>query len=387
MASVLGLYLFCSSATTPLYVVYQADWHFPASTLTAIFSVYALALLLALTVAGSISDRAGRRRVILAAIVLQTLAMVIFVLAHSVGALYLARIVQGVATGIATGAVSAAIIDLQPPHNSRLGALVAATAPGVGLVIGALGSGVVVQFAPYPLRLIYLIEILLLVLAGVAVALSPETIARRPGWWRTFRVAVAVPRPARAVFWSLVPGMIATWALGGLYLSLGPTLAAGLLHSHSHIVGALVPATLSATSALSSVLTRGWFPRRAILLGDAALALGVGLTMLATDRSSTTLFFSGAAVAGLGFGSAFAASFRAIAPLAPPNARAALLAAIYIVCYLAFSIPSVLAGLSVIHQGLHRTSTIFGTTVILLALCAAGAYVRATARSVVTATD
>src|SRR3954468_21475359 len=141
VAATLVFLLFASSAPSPLYVVYQATWHFSPLTLTSVFAVYVLALLVALVFAGSLSDRVGRRPVLLLALGTQIAGMVLFALAHGVEAVFAARIVQGLATGVATGAISAALIDLQPPGRPHLGALLSSAAPPFGLAAGALGSG------------------------------------------------------------------------------------------------------------------------------------------------------------------------------------------------------------------------------------------------------
>jgi MFS family permease len=142
-----GLLLFAGSAPSPLYVVYQAEWHFSAAVLTFIFAVYVLSLLAALVFTGGLSDRIGRRPTLLLALTVQLASMVMFAEARSVGWLVGARIVQGVATGMATAAASATLIDLQPVDRPRLGALAASISPSAGLAAGALGSGLLVQFA------------------------------------------------------------------------------------------------------------------------------------------------------------------------------------------------------------------------------------------------
>ena len=122
LVATLGFLLFASSAPSPLYIVYQAKWHFSPITLTSVFAVYAVALLMALIFAGSLSDRVGRRPVLLGALAVQLVAMVLFGLAHGVGALFAARIVQGVATGVGMGAISAALIDLAAARTARTSA-------------------------------------------------------------------------------------------------------------------------------------------------------------------------------------------------------------------------------------------------------------------------
>jgi len=371
VAGTLTLFLFGASAPSPLYVVYQQRFGFSATTLTAIFAVYALALLVSLIPAGDISDQIGRRPVILAALTLQAASAILFLLAGGVGALFGARIVQGVATGVATGALSAALIDLQPP-GSGLGALTASVAPPVGLALGAVGSGAIVQLGTAPLRLVYWCQLAALGVAALLIVVEvPETVRVRPDARVRLRLRVEIPAPARRAFRALTPGLVATWALAGLYLSLGPSLVVVLLGLRSHIVGGLVPATLCATTALASILSRTWSARRAVVFGTLVLAGGVLVTFAGIRAGSATLLFAGSAIAGVGFGPAFAGSFRTLAPLAEPTARAGLLAAVYVVSYLAFSVPAVIAGLAVTRWGLRDSASGYSLAVVVLALAAA----------------
>ena len=368
----LTLFLFGASAPTPLYVVYQARFGFSATTLTAIFAVYALALLLTLIPAGALSDQLGRRPVILGAITCQAAAMALFLLADGTPMLFAARIVQGVATGAATGALSAALIDLQPT-GSTLGPLTASVAPPIGLALGALCGGLLVQLDAAPLRLVYWVQLVGLVLAAAGLVIAvPETVVERhrPGLRLEFRINV--PVTARRAFIALAPGLGATWALAGLFLSLGPSLAVVLLHSRSHVLGGLVPATLCLVTAVASFATRRWSGRRAVIAGTVLLAVGVLITFAGIRASSAVLLFTGSAVAGLGFGPAFAGSLRTLAPLAPSEARAGLLAGVYVVSYLAFAVPAVVAGLAATRWGLRSSASGYALAVVVLALAAAG---------------
>jgi MFS family permease len=127
--------------------VLQAEFGFSAVTLTAIFAVYVLALLLSLLTVGRLSDFIGRRPVLASALVVQAVAMAVFLGADSVEALMLARAVQGLATGAAIGVLGAYLLDLQPGDGSRLGSLINSAAPTAGLGLGAIGTGVLMQYA------------------------------------------------------------------------------------------------------------------------------------------------------------------------------------------------------------------------------------------------
>src|SRR5438093_4561754 len=105
LSVMLGFLLFAASAPSPVYVLYQTAWHLSPTTLTSVFAIYAVALLLALMFAGSLSDHAGRRPVVVAALLVELASMALFAVAGDVGTLFAARVLQGLATGVATGAI------------------------------------------------------------------------------------------------------------------------------------------------------------------------------------------------------------------------------------------------------------------------------------------
>ncbi|MFF4339081.1 MFS transporter [Kitasatospora sp. NPDC001540] len=368
VAAALLLLTFAAAAPSPLYVVYQAAWGFSSGTLTVVFAVYALFLLLALTTVGSLSDFLGRKPLLYGSLLLEAAAMLLFTGADGVGPLLLARAVQGFATGAATGALSATLVDLQPQRSPGLGALVNGAASTLGLALGAFGSGLLVQYGPAPRVLVFALLAAGFLLAVAALALVPETAGRRPGALASLVPRARVPRQARRAFAVGAPALVAVWSLGGLYLSLGPSLAAGVLHLHNHLVGGLVVSTMTAAGTLGSLLLRGRPARTTLRFGGSALTLGVLGTLLALDHGSTPLFFAMTALAGLGFGATFLGVLSGIAPLAAPAERAELFAAVYVLSYLAFSAPAVAAGFAAPHFGLLATATGYGAAVALLAL-------------------
>src|SRR5580704_17830712 len=239
VAGVLFLLLFVSGAASPLYDVYQAQWRFSATTLTAVFGVYVLAFLVTLLVFGSVSDYLGRRGVIEVALVAGAGACGLFLAAHGAGLLFAARALSGVSAGAATSAGGAALVDLQPEGSGRA-PVVTSAAILLGLGVGGLGTSALVQYAPAPTHLVWWLLLGACAAAAVAVPAIPETRPRRPGVLASLRPRVAVPRQARMTFAAALPGMIAAPALNGFYLSLGPALAAQVLGSPDLLWGGLV---------------------------------------------------------------------------------------------------------------------------------------------------
>jgi MFS family permease len=360
--------LAASSAPSPLYPIYQQEFGFSALELTTIFAVYVLALLLSLLTVGRLSDFVGRRPVLAGALVIEAAAMTVFLAAEGPHWLVAARVVQGLATGAAIGVLGAYLLDLQPADGRRRGSLVNSVAPATGLGIGALGTGLLVQYGPYPTRLTFaLLAVLFAVLAGATAAL-PETVRRVPGAFASLRPRVAVPSRARRPFAAALPTMMATWALGGLMFSVGGSVVRTVFDRPNTAVVGVVLALFAGAAAVSGVLVSPLSPTRIERLGTVALAVGTGTFLVALTTSSLTLFLVAGVVAGSGFGCAFLGSMRSLTQLAEPHERAALLSAVFVVSYLAFSIPAVVAGVLIPRIGLLDTAIGYAGLVALGAL-------------------
>jgi predicted MFS family arabinose efflux permease len=352
-----------SSAPTPLYRMYQEMWGFSSGMLTIVFATYAFSLLLALLTVGSLSDHIGRRPVIAGGIALEVIAMLIFADAHSVHTLVLARVLQGFATGAATSALGAAILDAS---RSR-GSMVNSMSPIFGMGAGALGTSFLVQFAPAPMRLVYLLLIAVFVLQAVAVMLLPETVSRRAGTLASLVPRVRVPRSARGAMLRVAPVNVAVWALGGFYLSLGPTLARSVTGTDDVITGGLVVFALTTGGLAAVLLLRALSASRLLLTGALVLSAGLLVTLGGVHAGNAGLFFIGTIVAGMGFGSAFQGTLRSVLPLAEAHERAGLMAALYVLSYVAFSVPAIIAGTMAHLIGLRPTVDAYGLTLVVLA--------------------
>ncbi|WP_454906313.1 MFS transporter [Variovorax gossypii] len=372
LAAVLFAFFFAASAPSPLFVVFQHAWHFSSSMLTVAFAIYAIALLISLLVAGSLSDHIGRRPVVLGALALQAVAMGLFLLAQDIGGLIVARVVQGVATGVASGALSAAVVEAAPASRKRLGALITSVSPMAGLALGALLTGMAVKFSIQPVALVFGVLAGVFALGAAVVMWMPETVTRRPGAWASLVPRVSIPARARAEFARGLPVFVVVWALGGLYLSLAPSLMLHVFDVDNGVVNGLTVAVLSGVGAIApTVLGRLAAPRPAIV-GMASIAVGLVLLLASLATRSLALFFVGTAVAGVGFGGAFSALVQTLAPLAQSHERGELFAAIFVVSYLAFSLPAMLAGFLVKPLGL--LATVEGYAAVLLLIAAFGVW-------------
>lgn len=366
LAITLLSFLAASTAPTPLYHLYQDQLHFSAAMLTLIFAVYALSLLAALLTVGSLSDHLGRKPVIFSAVLLNALAMLLFIYADRVSWLIGARVLQGFATGMATAVLSATLLDT----DRQQGPLVNSVAPLLGMALGGLGCGLLAEFAPAPLQVTYWLLLALFVLQGVYVWRLPESVSRQGGALASLRPTLHVPVQARSTLWRVLPLNTATWALGGFYASLAPSLVRTATGSTSNLIGGATVAALTVTGALMIFMMRNRPAAQALRLGASLLPIGLVLILLGVHGASLSLFFFGTLVAGCGFGSGFLGTVRSLVSLASPHERAGLMSAYYVLSYLAFCLPALLAGQLARSFGLLATTDGYGVVLIVLAVAA-----------------
>jgi MFS family permease len=368
--------LTAASAPSPLYPVYQRLWGFSAFTLTVVFAVYVFALLGALLTVGSLSDRVGRRPVASGALVLLALGMVLFATAGGTGDLMMARIVQGFAVGAAAGTTTAMIMDSAP--NPRFGSIVSSAVPTLGIAIGAVLAGTLVEFAPLPRQLVFwilaIVYLVLAVMVWLVAERAPESTSQQ-SVWRSLRPSAGLPPQTRRVFLALLPSMSATWALGGLYLSLGSSVLRVVFDVHSHFVVGIVLGMFFVAGASGTVVSTVLPAERVEWFGLGTLTLGVLLTVAALLMNALPLYVIGSVVAGLGFGATFRFAVNALGEAAPVAHRGEVFATMYIVSYLAFSVPALAAGLAVEGFGLEPTVVAYGALEVVLVVIAMAASV------------
>ncbi|MGH1526854.1 MFS transporter [Leifsonia sp. L25] len=357
-------------APSPLFVLYEQEWGFQPWLLTVAFAIYAVTLLITLLIAGSLSDHIGRRPVLIGALALQVVAMLIFLFAPDIGWIIGARSVQGVATGAAMSTFTAALVELAPERQKKLGATIGSTAPVGGIAVGAFLTGLAVQFVPQPTTLVF-VALALLFAAGILVIIaSPETVQRRPGAARSLIPRLLVPRAARSEFLGAIPLFLATWMLAGLFIGLSPSILHGVFHLDSGLLNGAIVAAPPAVGATAGLLLTRAPARRTVVWSMAAIVLGVAVAAVGIAGAILPLLFAGAVIAGGGFGAGFSGMLRILAPLAPNDQRAELFAAVFLVSYLAYGLPALVAGELIGTIGLLPTALGYSAAIAIASVVA-----------------
>ncbi|MCG0283551.1 MFS transporter [Streptomyces sp. PSAA01] len=372
-ASVLTTLLAASSAPTPLYPLYQDQWGLSALTVTVIFSAYSLTLLLALLTVGALSDHLGRRPVLVGALVLAAASMVLLATADGAGPLIAARVLQGAATGAATSASGAALLDLDDPLRPGRSALTNSITPVAGMAGGVLVSTLLIPLSPAPTVTVYLLLAALFAAQAATVTLTAETGRRRPGALRSLLPRLGVPPSARRALLTVGTGVVAVWALGGLYSSLGPALVRLVAPGTPRTAGGMVFFTVSAAAALTVWTLRRTAPATAATGGCLAVIPSAALSLGALHGAGPLALFGGAALAGIAFGAVSQGALRMMLNSLDERDRATTVAAYYVLSYLAMSLPAIAAGAATQHYGLRTAAYAYAIGAAVLAAAAVAA--------------
>ncbi len=359
---------------TPMYALYGERIHFGVLTTTVIYATYAGGVLLALLTMGRWSDAVGRRPVLLIGTMFALASALVFLAADSVPLLLGGRLLSGLSAGIFTGTATAAVIEAAPPNWRTRAAAVATVANVGGLGGGPLLAGLLVQYAPEPLHLTFIVHIGLVVLAAVAVLIVPETSVRTgsSGMQR-----LSVPAEVRGVFVIAALAAFAGFAVTGLFASVAPAFLSTVVGIDNHAVAGVVASSIFLASAVAQVFANRIRPQRAVVLGCAILVVGMVILAVALHLSSLSGLIAAAIVGGIGQGISFSRGLAAVSECTPADRRAEVSSAYFVVAYVAISLPVIGEGLAAQHWGLRTAGVSFAVAVAILAtVCLAAIMVR-----------
>ncbi len=344
VAAVYALAMLGGTLPVPLYAFWAADLGFGPFTTTLIFAVYAVGVVVSLLLFAGVSDRSGRRPLTLAALAVVALSAVTFLMAGHVVVLLVARFLSGLATGVVTATATAWLEELAGPGNARRATITATAVNLGGLGLGPLAAGLLAQFAPAPVHLVFWLYLGALVPAFIAVAVAPETVAdRQPARVVVRRPAVPAESAGRREFATAAAGVFAAFAVNALFASLVPSFLHDALRvTGQAVVGGVV--SLLFLGALTAQLSapRRWLESRWFAAG--ALVAGVGLLVAGLWLRSLAVFVAGTALAGAGSGLTFRRGLGVTAGLADPRRRADLNATYFLAAYAGNVVPALAIG-------------------------------------------
>ena len=318
---------------TTLLIVYRVQLHLDASALGLLFGAYALGLIPGLILAGRASDRRGRRKLVLPASIAAIAGSLVLAFGvHGFPVLLAGRLLYGLAMGSIMSPGSVWLQELSPPE---LGPRRATLALSAGFGLGPLVSGMLAEYAPWPMILPYLAHALTLAVAVALVEPVPETAMIAPtgdgvkGIHRAdvvllVRLSVMAPWVFAfcAVTMAVVPGL------------LRPTVGHPVIFA-----AAAIFVTLLAGVVVQPLTTR--FGRRADILGLGLGAVGIWLAAESYVTATPWLVFVASLFTGAGYGLIVTTGLREVADQVAHERRGTTVGIYYVLTYVGFYVPFV----------------------------------------------
>lgn len=357
-----------SAIPSPLYSIYAEKWHYPPVLTTIIFGAYGAVALVAILASGPLSDRFGRRPVLIIAVLLVLIGLAVFVFAASPAYLVVARMLNGLGIGAIVVVGGAALLDVHPDIAARTGTLTA-IAFNLGIAIAALGTATLAQIDFHPLLIPYLADALIAFILLILIVRMREphpSISTAP---------LRIPRPEvpgeiRGRFTFAVIGASAAWAVLGVCFSLEPSIASHAAHIDGPLFGGIIIAALTVTAAIAQTIG-GRYPARTVaLIGDTALAVLMIAGVGAFATGHAVLIAVTVALQGGAYGLAFGGSLRHLTTHIPAERRGAVMSAFYLIAYTALIVPTLLVGAGATMWSDTSVFPVFAVLAALLCLSA-----------------
>lgn len=370
LAALLAIFtaIFSSNLPTPLYAVWQQQMGFSATALTAVFAVYVFGVVSMLLTLGTLSDKIGRRQLLVPGILFITAGVVVFYLAKDIYWLGTARILTGIGTGIVTGAASAAVIELDPDNNWTRAATLSALFFTMGAFAGPTLSSLALAFGGGADSWPFLVTLVLCVLTIILLLTAPwpKGIGRRQkGFqfrdWRP--TPVKVPRALLGAFMFSAAGICLAWSTGSLYASLGPSLARDLVGVSDRAMAGLFAAAWQLTAGISQFACQKQPLDRLILVGPPLLTAGLLCLALAVVTSSPVIFTLATLATAMGAGATGVVALASISQVAPPEERGGIISAFYLMAYLTMA--TVVLGVGFVSDLIGFGNTVIGFTILI----------------------
>jgi MFS family permease len=364
--------LWTSAAPAVSYPLYAVRWHLSPTVTTGMFAVYPVMVVLTLLLFGNLSDQVGRRAMILAGVGASLLGVLLFTVASGVGWVYAGRVLMGIGVGLSAGPSTAALVEFSAPGQQARANSIATAATALGMGLATLLGGALIQYAPWPLHLNFIVLAgVLVALLAVAWFLPRPTLAERATAPRWRPGTVIVPRGLVRVFVTSATAVTAGFAMGALMLSLGAQIAHELIGSANALVNGAVLALFALTTGATALVARRMAGAPAVVSGGLVAATALALLMLAAREHALALFLVASALSGAGYSLLFLGGLTMINARAPAHHRAGTLSAIYLVGYLMMGAIALTLGVVATHAGLGVALAFGAPAIAAMALAAA----------------
>ncbi|WP_240373963.1 MFS transporter [Bacillus piscicola] len=354
---------------TPLYPVYANTYSLSPLMITIIYAFYAIGVIAALLLFGHLSDRMGRRYILIPGVLASALSSLVFLFSGSLFPLFVGRVLSGLSAGLFTSTATATLVNLAPVSKQGKASMIASTVNMLGLGLGPLVGGLLAEYLPSPMRLVFIMHLVILVPAFLAIWYMPEPVKQRQKLKWTVQ-KLRVPPEVRATFIRGVIPVFAGFSMLGLFTAVSPSFLQKVLHvENKAILGVIVFSSFCASAAGQSLLRKA-SNQLVLKLGSAVLVIGISLVGLALHTHSLLVLLGGAIVSGVGQAFSFRAGLASVNAKTAAHERGEVASSFFIVAYVAISLPVIGVGLLAKATGIQTAGIVFSIVIALLALLA-----------------
>ncbi|MER9418245.1 MFS transporter [Mesorhizobium sp. M0306] len=359
-----------STALTPLYIIYKQVFGFSQITLTLVYAVYVIGNLAALLMLGRVSDVIGRRPMALAGMAVAVVSAVVFLFAENVAWLDIARILSGLGIGVGAGTGTAWLAELLSTDDKSQAATIATSTNFLGLGLGALGAGFLAEYAPWPLRLTFVVYLAMLATVTLLVWRTRETVSR-PGKLAdvSMRPRLSLPNDIRASLVAPAVTGFGAMALVGFYAALAPSILAQQLHVINHAEAGALFFELAIVTAVTIVATAR-LSSRAAMFAALALIPTVALIVAAQVFASMAIMIAGTALCGVAAALGYRGGLQVVNEIAPADRRAEVVSAFFICCFCGNALPVIGIGVLSTMTSATVASVAFAGMIVIFSLVA-----------------
>lgn len=364
-ACVLGLALWSSGAPSALYPHYAQRWDLTPFLVTAVFATYQLTLIVVLPLFGGLSDRFGRRIVLIAAVLLIAASGVLFATAPHVSALFAGRVLQGAGTGLGMGAGTAALLDNRGTRTPLFASSTATVSTATGLTAALVISGVVAEYLPLPTVWGFVVLVVLALAVAVLLASTPDDRPASGPRWRPQRPEL--PQGLALVFWLATMSLSLAYCAGAIFLAMGAQMISAFAITDSTLVVGLLLGSSTAVIGLTGVLIAGVPATVSIGIGTALTVASMGLMAGVAEAGTVSLFLVFSVIGGMAYAFGFAGGLGLLGAVVPPDRSGAILSTLYLVAYILQAVAALGTGALATAYGM-RAGIILAASVMCL-LC------------------
>lgn len=333
-----------SASPVPLFNTYRSMFGFTTADISLAVVCYFAGTIISLLFGGRLASHVGRKPAALATLALLGAGCLVLLNVSSLGWLLTGRLLMGLGAGLASSGLTSYIVDAAPSRPLWLASVASSQAPNLGLAIGAIGAGALVEHGPWPTELVYILAASWLGISAILIAASPETVPPTPGAWASLRPRVHVPARALPLLPVAAAVFIATWSVGAFYQAFVPSLVADQLHTTSALTFGLVFCSYMAPNVLGAPISGRFSPAGAQRVGMTTFLAGVTLIVTGTLTGSLPVFVAGSILGGAGQGIAMSGAVRGLLHGSDPSQRAPIFAAIFLISYSGAAASSFLSG-------------------------------------------